>query len=419
MSKLRWLEITSFRNVVPGTRIEFSDGMNVLLGKNGTGKTNLLHLISMAIRADFSDARAEPFEIGLKLEDGGGWDLQVRLKNIRLLAPGVGSPGSENQAPGPTFDLSSNAVLRSEELGVLEVAVEEGVAKATLNGTALEGLPRWATRSVLDGVMCAWLEVRDLSNNVGGAPAFFTLTLEPAFRFDERLLAFEAMHGRGESSLSSPPGASLRVTRWPSGEASTAWQDRFLPPVLAMSCLDSAPLPGEAREYECQAGVLMGLEKVVWIPRLEEKSQKEGRVHELYSAFDFGCVTPAGGYLSDEKLSFGEKRLLAFFYYLDANPNFVIADELANGLHYDWIEAALDALGHRQSFLTSQNSLLLDFLPVSSAEEASRLFIRCEHSEERKWRWSNFTEKEGQEFYRDLSVGVEHVSQILRTRGLW
>jgi recombinational DNA repair ATPase RecF len=42
--RLRRLKIEKFRNVVPGTELVFGDGMNVLLGRNGTGKTTLLQL---------------------------------------------------------------------------------------------------------------------------------------------------------------------------------------------------------------------------------------------------------------------------------------------------------------------------------------------------------------------------------------
>jgi recombinational DNA repair ATPase RecF len=43
--KLKHLHIKRFRNVKPGTRLDFADGFNVLLGKNGAGKTTLLLLL--------------------------------------------------------------------------------------------------------------------------------------------------------------------------------------------------------------------------------------------------------------------------------------------------------------------------------------------------------------------------------------
>ena len=85
-----------------------------------------------------------------------------------------------------------------------------------------------------------------------------------------------------------------------------------------------------------------------------------------FSHVDFFSTSSNGEIISHDLWSYGQKRLLSFLYYLECNPNIVIADELVNGLHHSWIEAAMKKLETRQSFLTSQNPLLLDYLPTSS-----------------------------------------------------
>ncbi|MGD0094558.1 MAG: AAA family ATPase, partial [Planctomycetota bacterium] len=50
MVKLKRLKIHKFQNFVPGVELRFDDKLNVLLGKNGTGKTTLLNLISQCLR---------------------------------------------------------------------------------------------------------------------------------------------------------------------------------------------------------------------------------------------------------------------------------------------------------------------------------------------------------------------------------
>ena len=76
----------------------------------------------------------------------------------------------------------------------------------------------------------------------------------------------------------------------------------------------------------------------------------------------------------------------------------------------------------RQAFLTSQNPLLLDYLPITSADEVRRSFVLC-RSEPREgrpgWIWENMSEGDAQELYNAYEVGVEHVSEILQSRGLW
>jgi Fe-S cluster assembly ATPase SufC len=44
MLKLRRLRVEKFRSVAKGAELSLSDGINVLLGQNGTGKTTLLEL---------------------------------------------------------------------------------------------------------------------------------------------------------------------------------------------------------------------------------------------------------------------------------------------------------------------------------------------------------------------------------------
>lgn len=129
-----------------------------------------------------------------------------------------------------------------------------------------------------------------------------------------------------------------------------------------------------------------------------------------------------GTFITHERLSYGQKRLLTFFYYLACNPDVVIADELVNGLHHRWITASIEAIGQRQAFLTSQNPLLLDYIPITSADEVRRSFVLCrgEPREGRPgWIWENMSEDDAKELYNAYQVGVEHVSEILQSRGLW
>ena len=84
MNKLRWIEIHEFRNVVPETSLRFSEGFNVLLGRNGTGKTNLLHLISMALRLDFEAVADEAFEVEFEIAGPENSKLVARVRNRRV-----------------------------------------------------------------------------------------------------------------------------------------------------------------------------------------------------------------------------------------------------------------------------------------------------------------------------------------------
>ncbi|RKH72813.1 ATP-binding protein [Corallococcus interemptor] len=142
---------------------------------------------------------------------------------------------------------------------------------------------------------------------------------------------------------------------------------------------------------------------------------------------DFGNIRfefsrPDRTILSYSHLSYGQKRLLAFYYQMAFNPSVVVADELVNGMHHEWIEACLEDLNGRQAFLTSQNPLLLDYLSFDTAEEVQSCFVHCrsEAQEDRtQVTWENMSSEEAQGFFDAYQVGIQHVSEILRTRGLW
>lgn len=155
------------------------------------------------------------------------------------------------------------------------------------------------------------------------------------------------------------------------------------------------------------------------ILRLEEKSQ-EGTEH--FSNFEFLFTLDDGTVIRHDLLSWGQKRILSFFYYAAANPDILVVDELVNGLHHEWIAACLKEMEGRQCFLTSQNPLLLDQLVFKSADDVRSTFIQCrrEKGERRaELHWHPMDEASAESFFRAYRVGIQHVGEILRTKGLW
>lgn len=150
-------------------------------------------------------------------------------------------------------------------------------------------------------------------------------------------------------------------------------------------------------------------------------NEQKQRWYELgHLAFSFSRKD--GTVQRHDLLSFGQKRLLAFMYYLDVNPDFVVADELVNGMHHSWIEACVEAMKGRQVFLASQNPLLLDFLEFSSIEQVQQTFVRCQvdrSGDAEQILWGNFSDEAAARFFESYQVGIQHVNEILRTEGLW
>ena len=91
-------------------------------------------------------------------------------------------------------------------------------------------------------------------------------------------------------------------------------------------------------------------------------------------------------------------------------------------MHHDWIRACVDEIGDRQAFLTSQNPLLLDYLPLESVEQIQKTFIQCRTKivdDEPQIVWSNLAAEDAAELFADVQGGIQPIGEILRARGLW
>lgn len=122
--------------------------------------------------------------------------------------------------------------------------------------------------------------------------------------------------------------------------------------------------------------------------------------------------------LRENHLSFGQKRLLSFLYYTTlAGP--IVADELVDGLHFDWIEACVEEVRGRQKFFASQNPLLVDHMPgFKTRERVKSRFLRC-MVEGDEMVWTSLSDAEADDFFVAYRTGISGVSEVLRQKGLW
>lgn len=219
-------------------------------------------------------------------------------------------------------------------------------------------------------------------------------------------------------------------------ESISAWSGVALPnggPISFADMLTKAlrqdPNRDELRIESQSNGIdfLSRLVKLLGFESAQVRLQRIARSAEPGFQVDFGntrfyFTRHDGSIINHSFLSYGQKRLLAFYCYLDSYRDCVVADELVNGMHHEWIEACLEDLGERQAFLTSQNPLLLDYLSFESAEEVRSSFVLCRtefHEGREQMVWENMTEEDSEGFFKAYQVAIQHVSELLRTRGLW
>jgi len=468
---LKWLRVHRYRNVQPGTYLEFGPGFNVLLGRNGAGKTTLLELLDMILSRGFAELADEAFHLEYALEIAGfsgddhvsalpGAVIEVDVNNKQTLyesdVDGASSSALERRSqPGrPASDRrSSTRFIYQVTVKTLEGGVAL-VVKGSPKGATLEFESHSCEVDVLGPYSGPLLWVApaqlfsidteidiDTNSNISRwaewAAFFHDLNLTVG-RFDESLGAFRLLtESDAAYNNSGIHGVGFEIQRRLDAEAKVyPMNDQacsFIP--SRMRAEFSTQLRRDVRKnpvvFRASLKDFSILRAFVELTEYEDafvtfrhhERFNDGLVETLrFRCPDFSFHLPLnGGDVRAIGLSYGEKRLLSFLWYLACSSGFVIADELVNGFHYDWITRCVELLGGSQAFLTSQNPLLLDSLPIESVEYAQRCFITFSRGPETdgKMRWSNLSTDEAVSFYRAYARETQYVHEILRGQRLW
>lgn len=420
--RLTRLKINRFRHVKPGTELRFDDGINVLLGRNGTGKTTLLDLVCALVSGGLAPYQNESFDLEFEvLLEGSSFAVSVQNNASPATSPikiaskdkpkdwrycvAAGAP-SGTRATAHVSPRSAEIVFADEpdnKIRAQEVSPFVPmfyVHQFNQENTPLDIFSRESMGFAVLSILCNCL------------------------RLDEGLDIFRAStHGAELENFG--PHLSIRLSS-KTNEPDTLW---YVPFELASEVRQQNPTLHTATEIAVDHTNLAFLGVVtralnVKAMRLSmmllhrEQDEESGVSVSTFGKPSFWVTSHRGVTITHDQLSYGEKRLLAFMYHAAANPLILVADELVNGLHHEWIQACLDAI-QGQAFLTSQNPLLLDHLPFSSAEEVQRRFVLCDRDEQGNWIWRNMSQDAANAFFRAYEVGLQHVSEILETSGLW
>jgi len=413
------LKINRFRHVQPNTELEFGSTFNILLGRNAAGKTTLLEVIAAITNDDLSIFRNDPdgFDLEYELVDDveAKGAIQVAVRRDRAKVQ-VSSKTSKRE---PQFEapLHAGSADRFEEAATVHyvrdgsIAWQCTVADRTVRIVGGPDLKLTDDPSESSFRLGLFVSIAQEDEVLRSTPNALMSLLVASFgkragRFDEADESLRRIFG----FRLAPPKVPF-TEGWPREILTIAAKANLEGDVLQISSQESKTLAEIATvlnfgSVSLQAPVLARSEGELTIgsPRFTLKQDAHTSIgHEL--------------------LSFGQRRLLAFIWYLGIRQTMpVTADELVNGFHHEWIELCVDRLRATQSFLATQNPLLLDQLPVSGETEAASVFIRCEvrsveHSQVMSWR--RFTEAEARRLRAAREVGIQSVSEVLRFEGLW
>ena len=399
---LDWLHIKKFRNV-EDTRLEFGKGHNVILGINGTGKTQLLELLgalcSGNLRRLVRDERAD-VELEFAVSVGG--------------------------RSGTAFISVSRTHTRQDGRTRVDVHVQAGSSPTERPGEAVRNLsekdPWPALASFAFPFQHAYFRPR-LPNWVDE----LDVPVRSFARFDEALGFFELLTSRSDAA---PPALTLEIPRDGGGRMWTPSHDGG-----AAVLVQNIPLPIDDFPVEdgpvSSFGELAGYTAAVaWMRVRSSETSSAATLYEFRNP-EFRLAR-GGSIVSHDDLSFGEKRLLAFLYYAAVADGSnrgvrtlrlpVVADELTNGLHRAWVDACFDRMEGRQTFLATQSPLLLDRIWVDSPDDAKTTFVVCKRvgtADDVRLSWSQLDDEKAQAVFASAERGILHMSQILHFEGIW
>jgi ABC-type branched-subunit amino acid transport system ATPase component len=429
MPRITRLKIHRLANVAAGTELRFGEAGVVLLGKNGTGKTTLLNLLVDLVRADFSKLSESDAFVEFTI-------LCTRLIKIDVIARSIGNEGVGPASNEPELRALLEHPQRelSVKINVLDMTNKQQIRIESTNAGTVCKLPNGDQMHSPVSASSGWRILMPVAmDEQGRAPkqlwhAYSELTdfSRNLRRFDEGLDYFRAITEKGVDSLQiegvrfKKKSNIYMLLDSPDSRLISAKVAHSLLGALSRSQHEVAPMcDANEVEYLRTFCTLTGFDNVYVQADLDE-IRAVGQDAEIarMSPLRFS-IRRNGTTIHHRHLSFGQQRLLAFLHYFDSTGSLLMADELVNGMHHEWISKCLTMLHNSQTFLSSQNPLLFDFLSFSSVDDVADRFINCRVNSKHEFAWSNMDMSDAFEFHETHKIGLQHASEILRTRGYW
>ena len=297
--------IHKLKHIALGTDLEFGDGINVVLGKNGTGKTTLLKLLTHVARLDFSPYLREACDLEARLRFG---ETVVEVRFVVASPEQSVSPAALPDVLGHSRQPLSRSIDRWKLTGALKrVGVENPMSfhfdSHGRREVSTAGVPSPAVfadaqmsrsfgRDLMLGVMLTHAKP---PNNLRTSNQFNAiLEMGETCRFDEALGAWDAIVWPQRIESSDSPLVSSVTTESGLDTSGAIYADSssqmvpysLIPSDDSASAIDAQLSTGISIELPSLSHTL-NVRKIHGTPRLVSKVTEEDEVITTYSGLDF------------------------------------------------------------------------------------------------------------------------------------
>jgi ABC-type uncharacterized transport system ATPase subunit len=437
MIRLQTLIIHRFRSFKKECRIDFDEHITAIIGKNGTGKTTLLNLLGCIWAWDFSPFTEEEFHISYAFKatrpDGTTETVHVELKNEKEVIQG-GSGVENSDTPAVLWHERGLITLSGSMRQISSYKIEDGWADLPYGKgivqTSFFGFTRMGTSkppgnflgtAFIPVALFSWFQKDELLNfHLSGVRL-------PSFRYMEDTSFLSSIE---KECVAYPHHFLYKSDRWvPDRIIGRLLLERL--PDIILSQAQNQPLPSSILLTKQHAPTLKEACELLQLEDIElqfslnikHPASKQTPPEFSYEKPSIHIRLPDGTRFPVARLSHGEKRFIGLLWYLSLLPHIAIIDELANGLHHSLVAYVIEKLKNKQAFLAIQDPLVLDHLTFECPEQVRQSVVLCESAlDEEKhkyWTWRNCTEEEAADFYESWKIGIQPVSELLKTRGIW
>ncbi|MCP4135044.1 MAG: AAA family ATPase, partial [bacterium] len=372
MLKLRSLKINKFKLLKEPVEMSFGENRNILIGKNGTGKTTLLELIAGCFTYDFSYFKERDYELDVVYTlEGEGIEAEVEYKSLKQQRDKSVSLLPEYESKEFFVDTLQFNISYMGKNYTIKLTKDGGIISGDHSSSELQPFKSSINSDNLFIVLIEYLSSKnkddkivlktipdELSKMLALLARFF-LNNFPLERFAEGLSNVELWEENAYINIiyderligeSINPDIPIQI------------EDNFFEFLNSDKLSQDLEIDRQAFPILAEIASELGFKAIRLLYSFKSKTKKDDGIHYDWSTFAIHADIDPDNTITESLLSYGQRRFIAIMLYLNRHKNVLVIDEPVNGLHHRMIEKVIEMMESKQSFIANQNPILFDYM---------------------------------------------------------